>query len=545
MQTLFTPAVQTADMGALKPNPAGNSVSAETPESFARVFEASQKEATPKPEAAVTNLEAHAIPPAAQPPSNAEAPTAPLFIQASIQSLLLNLPEPENGEQSETALPVEPVQAPQITDLLLKGLSKAPEASVPTESVPTEEVQVSSQDTIQAPASSSTDTTENNETSAPKQSPPTTAQPQSLVAPSPAVEKAPLPATAAIPPTAPVPQSEQTKEVEQLGKADTPRQIQTVSQAVAPAPATEQKSSISEVAAKAEPELEQKLGTASEKEWETEQDTDSEARTFGSSPTAARQQASSDLPVLTQTAQMAQLPTVPAQVNQTNPPALQSVLVTRQDPLEPKNSLSVQGSDPLQAIAGHAVTAPSDELTPSLHGVQSPIHLSSESPSIPKELAVPSETPPRPATEPENLRFAPLGERIRLLRQAGQNQMRLNLQPAELGRVSLQIVQKEQELHLHIFTDTVMAKELLESQIGQLKQSLMQQGLHLQQCQIEVNPEHNEHSGQGFSQERPPQQSAQTRSQNLPLDWDEAEFELDLSALPLPQPDANHVNYLA
>jgi hypothetical protein len=466
MQTLFTPAVQTADMGPLKPNPAGNSVSAETPESFARVFEASQKEATPKPEtpkpeAAVTNLEAPVIPQPEQTPSSAETPSAPLFIQASIQSLLLNLPEPENRVQSEIPLPVETDQAPQITDLLLKGLEK--DQDVPVQTVPTEEVQVSSaQSTIQEP---SPNTTEKTELPAPEQSSPTTEQavhPQSLVAASPAAEMASLPATAASPPTAPIPQSEQKKEVEQLGKTDAPRQTQTVSQAVVATPATEQKPPISDVAAKAEPEVEQGLGTESENGLEKGQDTDSEVRTFGGSPTASIQQASSDLPVLKQTAQMAQLATVPAQAQaiQTNTPSLQSVLMTRQDNLEPQNPLSAQGSEPLQAMAGHAATAPSAELAPSLQGAQSPIPLMPESPSIPKELALPSEAHPRPATEPENLRFAPLGERIRLLRQAGQNQMRLNLQPAELGRVSLQIVQKEQELHLHIFTDTVMAKEL-------------------------------------------------------------------------------------
>jgi flagellar hook-length control protein FliK len=244
---------------------------------------------------------------------------------------------------------------------------------------------------------------------------------------------------------------------------------------------------------------------------------------------------------------MAQLPAEPAQNQPVQPkdPSLGLASLTSQDNLGSKSSPLDQGWEALQPSGGQTGTVQTPEQASSLHGGPPLIPITPESPSTPKELAAPSETPPRPATESENLRFAPLGERIRLLRQAGQNQMRLNLQPAELGRVSLQILQKEQELHLHIFTDTVMAKELLESQIGQLKQSLMQQGLHLQQCQIEVNPEHNEHSGQGFSQERPPQQTAQARSNKLSLDWDEAEFELDLSALPLPQPDANHVNYLA
>jgi len=545
MQTLFTPAVQTADMGSLKPNPPGNSVSAEPPESFARVFEASKKEATPtpeapKPESAETSLDAPVIPQPEQTPSSAEAPPAPLFIQASIQSLLLNLPEPENLTQSETALPVEPVQAPQITAFLLKGLNKAPETPLPTE-----EVQASAPGTTQGPSASTTDATENRGSPVPEQSAPApeqTVQTQALVAPSPAAEVAPLPVTAEIPPTAPIPSTEQTEAVEQLRQTDAATQPQTVSQAVVAAP-------VPTTVAKPEREQGQEIKSEQglETEQETEQETGSEVKSFGGSSTSSTPQAADTLPVLKQTAQRAQLPAESAQAQPVQPrdPSLQSASVTRQDNLWPKNSPSDQGLEPLQPGSGQPATAPPPELTPSLQAGQSHLSLTPESPNTSRELAVPSEAPSRPATDSENLRFAPLGERIRLLRQAGQNQMRLNLQPAELGRVSLQIVQKEQELHLHIFTDTVMAKELLESQIGQLKQSLMQQGLHLQQCQIEVNPEHNEHSGQGFSHERPPQQSAQTRSQNLPLDWDEAEFELDLSALPLPQPDANHVNYLA
>ncbi|MBT9548278.1 MAG: flagellar hook-length control protein FliK [Candidatus Sericytochromatia bacterium] len=542
MQTLFTPALQTADMGSLKPNPPGNSVSTEPPESFARVFEASQREATtpqpetPKPETAPTSLDAPVIPQPEQTPSSAEAPPVPLFIQASIQSLLLNLPEPEDRTQSETALPAEPVQDPQITALLLKGLSKAPETPLPTE-----DVQTSATGGTQGPSVSTTDTanaTENTATPAPEQ----TEQKQSRVSPSPAAEVVPLPVTAEIPPSAPIPQIEHTKAVEQARQTDAAKQSQTVSQ-----------TGVATSAAEAEPKLEQTWETESEQKQESEpekeQETDSQVRTFVASPRFSTQQTSSDLPVLKQAAQMGHLASVSAQAVQPSVPSLPSASVTRQDHLQDHLGVKIfpsdQGLESLQPGSSQTAPAPTPELAPSLPVGPSHIPLMSESPNTQRDLALPFETPPRPATAPENLRFAPLGERIRLLRQAGQSQMRLNLQPAELGRVSLQIVQKEQELHLHIFTDTVMAKELLESQIGQLKQSLMQQGLHLQQCQIEVNPEHNEHSGQGFSHERPPQQTAQTRSQNLPLDWDEAEFELDLSALPLPQPDANHVNYLA
>jgi flagellar hook-length control protein FliK len=136
----------------------------------------------------------------------------------------------------------------------------------------------------------------------------------------------------------------------------------------------------------------------------------------------------------------------------------------------------------------------------------------------------------------------PLLERMRLMRQDGQNQIRMSLQPAELGRVSLQLLQKDQALHLQIFTETFMAKDLLESQMGQLKQSLQQQGLQLQQFLVEVNPDR---AGNGFSQDRQPEQSPYTTSPKAMSGLDESEFELDLSNLLPRSEDNSQVNYLA
>lgn len=165
--------------------------------------------------------------------------------------------------------------------------------------------------------------------------------------------------------------------------------------------------------------------------------------------------------------------------------------------------------------------------------------------SVKTETAPPALT--RPEIPPAIQQFS---ERIRLMRQEGRHEIRLSLKPAELGKISLQLIQQDQQLKMHILTETVMAKDLLESQIGQLKQALQQQGLHLQQIQIEFN---SGESGQSFAEQRHPSHSREQKSVSRGFwsdeDFSEEDSELDLSGIPPAGRDASrqalHVNYLA
>lgn len=102
-----------------------------------------------------------------------------------------------------------------------------------------------------------------------------------------------------------------------------------------------------------------------------------------------------------------------------------------------------------------------------------------------------------------------LSDRIQLLHHARQRSIQLTLNPAHLGKVSLRLQQDAQQLQLHILTELPMAKELIESQIQQLRQQFQQQGLDLQQITIEVNPEH-----QAFQESASDQQDPQAGQGN-------------------------------
>ncbi|PIQ28626.1 hypothetical protein COW36_12360 [bacterium (Candidatus Blackallbacteria) CG17_big_fil_post_rev_8_21_14_2_50_48_46] len=149
---------------------------------------------------------------------------------------------------------------------------------------------------------------------------------------------------------------------------------------------------------------------------------------------------------------------------------------------------------------------------------------------------------------PEKTGLQMMGEKIRLLRQEGGNEIRLSLKPAELGKISLQMVQQNQELKLHIFTDTVLAREVLESHLPLLKQNLQHQGLSLLNVEIEFNPQ--EAQG-GFSEQRQSSWASQQGAQQHRTFFSEAEEDesLDLSQhlspLVIKQIETTRVNFLA
>jgi len=511
MQTLFSPLSQTAEMGPSKPSqPAQSVVPAEGPESFAVVFDETQKQHLETPS------ESPALSAPEPPPTHAEAPPAALFIQASIQSLLLNLgPVTDPVETASEAVAEADTQMPPITEV--------PSDAAETPTLPEGQIPVpNSAEALPKPAE--------------KPNTPQPAQAADSPAPLQAEEQPPFPVTSVTTQTAPKQTTEQPNEQssEQSSEPTGPSVPPAVQTQTAPQGAISTESPIPVLESGSQTEQNQ---SDSPSEAETETESEPKTQVFLSLPHPPK--APIDLaPTKEIHSTISPMPT-PQLVQATDlSPHLNAW--ADQDPLQAQPPLSHLGLENLQPSQGIPATPTTESAAAQMPLLQ--MSAPTESLHVSKEQTVPAETSPRLTTEAENLRFAPLGERIRLLRQAGQNQMRLNLQPAELGRVSLQIVQKEQELHLHIFTDTVLAKELLESQIGQLKQALSQQGLNLQKCQIEVNPEQ---SGQGFSQERPSQHPTQQSAKTVQSDWDDAEFELNLSDLQHPQPDANRVNYLA
>jgi hypothetical protein len=84
---------------------------------------------------------------------------------------------------------------------------------------------------------------------------------------------------------------------------------------------------------------------------------------------------------------------------------------------------------------------------------------------------------------PEVSKFADRYLRI-LNGQTGSTEAKFNLFPEHLGHLEVKIVSQDSQVSIQIVTDTSVAKESLEGQLHQLRQSLQTQGLQVQKLEI-------------------------------------------------------------
>lgn len=165
------------------------------------------------------------------------------------------------------------------------------------------------------------------------------------------------------------------------------------------------------------------------------------------------------------------------------------------------------------------------------------VHPLKEATPLPRSIVSPSEPPPVAEQ---------LGAKIRLMRLPDRHEFKLSLKPAELGKITLHLTQQEQQVKLHLLTETWVAKDLLESHVLQLKQQLQQQGLHLQQVVVECQPDHTGGQSSHFHDSR---QTPEQQRSAFPV-WEEESLDeaLDLSAILPPHLlsslETTHVNYL-
>jgi len=76
-----------------------------------------------------------------------------------------------------------------------------------------------------------------------------------------------------------------------------------------------------------------------------------------------------------------------------------------------------------------------------------------------------------------------------------QGEMRIDLKPEFLGHVRLQIVTENQQVTVRILTELPMARDMIESNIQQLKSDLQQQGLRVERVEVAVADDPREHPG--------------------------------------------------
>ena len=93
---------------------------------------------------------------------------------------------------------------------------------------------------------------------------------------------------------------------------------------------------------------------------------------------------------------------------------------------------------------------------------------------------------------------------------AGQREMRIQLQPPELGRVHMKIGLDNHHVVLRIDVENPFVKDLIENNLAQLRQSLQDQGLRMDQCAVTVS-DHDE-TGFGANHENAAGSSGHTAS---------------------------------
>jgi len=76
-----------------------------------------------------------------------------------------------------------------------------------------------------------------------------------------------------------------------------------------------------------------------------------------------------------------------------------------------------------------------------------------------------------------------------------QGEIRIDLKPEFLGHVRLQIVTENQQVTVRILTELPMVRDMIESNIHQLKSDLQQQGLQVERVEVAVSDDPRQHQG--------------------------------------------------
>jgi flagellar hook-length control protein FliK len=71
----------------------------------------------------------------------------------------------------------------------------------------------------------------------------------------------------------------------------------------------------------------------------------------------------------------------------------------------------------------------------------------------------------------------------------GSSELRVRLKPEHLGELHLRVVVKDNVLHLDVSTQSTVVKSVLESNLGQLRQSLDNSGLDTGKLSVTVDPD--------------------------------------------------------
>jgi flagellar hook-length control protein FliK len=80
-------------------------------------------------------------------------------------------------------------------------------------------------------------------------------------------------------------------------------------------------------------------------------------------------------------------------------------------------------------------------------------------------------------------------ERMHVSKNGDETNIRIKLSPENLGQLDIRLTTSEGKVTAHIVTATAGAKELIESQLHQLRHTLVQQGIQLDKVEVVQQPQ--------------------------------------------------------
>lgn len=108
-------------------------------------------------------------------------------------------------------------------------------------------------------------------------------------------------------------------------------------------------------------------------------------------------------------------------------------------------------------------------------------------------------------------------------------QLRVNISPDHLGQLDIRLTASEGKIIAQIFTSSITAKEALDLQINQLRNSLMQQGISIERIDIthqnsqQSFGQQHAHAEQHFSQQQQQKQGSSARNRSVYHEMEEEE----------------------
>jgi len=136
-------------------------------------------------------------------------------------------------------------------------------------------------------------------------------------------------------------------------------------------------------------------------------------------------------------------------------------------------------------------------------------------------------------------------EKISLRSFQGRSEMQIRLKPDFLGNVQMHIAADKEQLVVRMVTDQTAVKEIVESNLHQLKAELQNQGLAIDRFDIMVTPDAEQHPNRDqFAQmfKQSPSQNQERRDRNRDSDADTQEHGRRTNE---DQPDGDGINYFA